>query len=224
MKTQCVLGLVATVLVGCVGSSPKAGPETVVFEESFDESLDSDWFWVRGTSAAQRLEHGRIFLLTEPGGLFRDHNDGKNLLLRALPPSTEPLLVEVDLTLEPEGLYENAGIILYIDDDNYAVVNKESYPDHEPSLRLQVAYESNGEPEVPHDTHYERSRVILGMRIGGSSITGLYRSSTSEPWTVLGSVPRPVGSTPRIGLKTSYGVQGVERWAEFDNFRISVVQ
>jgi hypothetical protein len=137
--------------------------------------------------------------------------------------SPEPLLVEVEITLRPEGKYENAGIILYVDDDNYAVVNKEFYADEEPSLRLQAVYESNGEARIPHDTAYDRARVILGMRIAESEVTGLYRSSTGEPWTVLGSVPRPVGGVPRIGIKTTYGVSGAERWAEFDSFRVSTV-
>ena len=135
----------------------------------------------------------------------------------------EPLLVEVGLILHPKGKYENAGIILYIDDDNYAVVNKESYADQEPSLRLQIVHESNGEAQIPHDAPYALARVILGMRIVESEVTGLYRSSASEAWTVLGSVPRPRGGAPSIGIKTTYGVPDAGRWAEFDGFRIFTV-
>jgi hypothetical protein len=214
---------VTLLVVCCTDESPTSEPGAVVFEESFDQSLDSDWSWVHNAPKGWRIEQGSLFLLTEPGGFFQQEDDGKNILLRALPPSPEALLVEVGLTLRPKGKYENAGIILYVDDDNYAVVNKESYANEEPSLRLQVVYESNGEAQVAHYTPYDRARVILGMRISESDVTGLYRSSTDEPWTVLGSVPRPGGGAPSIGVKTTYGVPGSERWAEFDSFRVSTV-
>ena len=224
MKRLRGMGCLVTLLAACCAEKPPSERGTVVFEEPFDGSLDGDWFWVHGAPEGRRIEQGSLFLLTEPGGLFQEETDGKNILLRALPQSPEPLLVEVGLTLRPEGKYENAGIILYVDNDSYAVVNKESYADQEPSLRLQVVYESNGEAQIPHDTPYDRARVILGMRIDESEVTGLYRSSTSEPWMVLGSVPRPGGGAARIGVKTTYGVPGAGRWAEFDSFRISTAQ
>lgn len=215
--------LVALVVVGCAARPPSLEPGTVVFEESFNGSLDGDWFWVRRALGGSRIEHGRLFLRTDPGGLFQEDNDGNNILLRALPRHLGPLLVEVELALRPEGKYENAGIILYVDDDNYAVVNKESYANEEPTLRLQIVYESNGEAQIPNDAPYDRAHVVLGMRISESEVTGLYRSSSGEPWTVLGSVPPPAGGVARIGVKTTYGVPGAERWAEFDSFRISAV-
>jgi len=225
MTTLRGMGCVVTLLaVCCADRSPTSERGAVVFEEPFDGSLDSDWFWVHSAPEGRRIEQGSLFLLTEPGGLFQEEANGKNVLLRALPQSPEPILVEVGLTLRPEGKYENAGIILYVDNDNYAVVNKESYADQEPSLRLQVVYESNGEAQIPHDTPYDHARVILGMKIDESGITGLYRSSTGEPWTVLGSVPYPGGGAARIGVKTTYGVPGSGRWAKFDSFRISTVQ
>jgi hypothetical protein len=215
--------LVALVVAACAEQPPSLEQGRIVFEDSFDEFLDSDWIWVHSAPEGWRIEQGSLFLLTEPGGFFQEEDDGKNILVRALPQSPEPLLVEVGITLHPEGKYENAGIILYVDDDNYVVVNKESYANEEPSLRLQVVYELNGEARIPHDTAYDPAHVILGMRIAESKVTGLYRSSTSEPWTVLGSVPYPGGGVPRIGVKTTYGVSGAERWAEFDNFRVSTV-
>lgn len=214
---------VTLLLVCCEGEHPIAEPDTVLFEETFEGPLDGAWSWVREAPEARRIEGGSLFLLSEPGGLFQEENDGRNLLLRDLPPSREPLLVEVALTLRPQGKYENAGIILYVDDDNYAVVNKESYADEEPSLRLQMVYEANGEARVPHDTAYDRPHVILGMRISEDGVTGLYRADTEEPWTVLGTMPRPGGGTPRIGVKTTYGVAGAQRWAEFHHFRIAGV-
>lgn len=224
MQRICGVGcFVALLVVGCADNPPTPKAGRAVFEESFDGPLDSDWFWVHSAPEGRRIERGSLFLRTEPGGLFQEEDDGKNILVRALPQSPEPFLVEVGLTLLPEGKYENAGIILYVDDDNYAVVNKESYANEEPSLRLQVVYESNGKARIPHDTAYDRARVILGMRIAESDVTGLYRSSPGEPWTVLGSAPRPGGGTPRIGVKTTYGVPGADRWAEFDSFRVSTV-
>ena len=96
-------------VVGCAANPSILERGTVVFEESFDGSLDRDWFWVHSAPGGWRIERGSLFLRTEPGGLFQEEAHGKNLLLRALPQPSEPLLVEVGLTLRPEGKYENAG-------------------------------------------------------------------------------------------------------------------
>lgn len=131
------------------------------------------------------------------------------------------MLVEVDLFHRPVGLYENAGLILYLDDDNHVVVNKESYADRDPPLRLQMVLESGGEPIVPHHLAYSSDRVTLGMRIGGGEVIGLFRSSENEPWKTLGRMELPPWEDLAIGLEASYGVPGADRWAQFDNFRIS---
>jgi len=214
---------VALLVFGCANELPPPESGTVVFEESFDAPLSSDWSWVHSSPEARRIERGSLFLLTEPGGFFQEEDDGRNILVRELPWTPEPLLVEASLTLHPEGKYENAGIILYVDDDNYVVVNKESYAKEKPTLRLQVVYESNGAARIAHDTAYDPAHVILGMRISESEVTGLYRGSNEDAWTVLGSTPRPSGGRPKIGVKTTYGVAGATRWAEFDNFRISTL-
>ena len=192
----------------------------VLFEERFDDALDKGWSWVRPDTDGWHLRNGALSLRVSPGGLFQDHDGGRNILIRNLALGVDGVVVSVELSHRPEGLYENGGIILYEDDDNYIVVNKESYPGHDPPLRLQVVAESDGVVTVPHHAAYDREDVVLGMRIAGGSVTGLYRYSDEDPWTPFGSVDLPRWDRFRIGLKVTYGVEGVLRWAEFDNFRI----
>ena len=94
---------------------------TLIFEERFDSELDSSWSWVRPVPDDWKLESGGLWLRLRPGGLFEDHDGGGNLLLRDLALDAAGVVVSVRLTHRPEGLYENGGIILYRDDDNYVV-------------------------------------------------------------------------------------------------------
>lgn len=206
-------------VVVCLASVANTAPK-VLFEELFEGPLDPGWYWVRGDAEKRRLENGTLSLFLEPGGLFRDHNSGINFLLRALPTGVSDLLVQVDLVHRPTGLYENAGLILYLDDDNHVVVNKESYADRDPPLRLQLVLESEQEPTIQH-LAYSSDRVTLGMRIREGEVIGLYRSSAEEPWKTLAKVDLPLWNDMAIGLEATYGVDGEARWAQFDNFRIS---
>lgn len=144
-------------------------------------------------------------------------------LVRDLPVTDERLCVEVNLWNRPASLYENAGIMLYLDDSNYVRVNKESYIGRrDPPETLQVVSEVNGEF---HDgdrkiAYGSDAHVSLRMRIDAETVTGFYRRARTGPWTEYGRVERPVTSHLQIGVETSYGEADSDRWAAFDDFRI----
>lgn len=197
-----------------------AAASRVLFEERFEAPLDEAWYWVRGDAEKRRVENGALSLFLEPGGLFKDHNSGINFLLRPLPESASDFLVEVELLHRPGGIYENAGLILYRDDDNHVVVNKELYLDRDPPLRVQLVLESEGEPTF-HYVAYSSERVVLGMRIRDGEVTGLYKPTPGGPWKTVGRIALPEWDDPSIGLEATYGEDGADRWARFDNFRVS---
>jgi hypothetical protein len=177
---------------------------------------------VRHEPSATRLEGGDVLIRLLPGGMHADHDGVRNLLVRSFEPRDATLSVHVSHA--PEGLYENAQIVLFRDVDNYVVVTKESYPGHEPDRVVQIVAEFDGKPDVAHKVAFGDSDATLGLRISGRRVTGLYRRGEGGPWREVGSVALPDRGRYLVGIGTSYGVEGVERWARFRDFRITPVE
>ncbi len=216
-----------SIALACLGATVVAVADDTLFEETFDGPMTAGWQWVHPAPADHLVEDGRLGLLLSPGGVFEDDRRGRNFLLRDLPRDldreTGDILVSVDVSHAPEGLYENAGLILYEDDDNYIVVTKESYPGYDPIRRVQIVVERDGHASISHHAPYDDAEVSMALRIGAGAVEGLYRSGDEE-WISLGKVSMLSGARPRIGIKASYGVDGVRRWAWFDNFRVASSQ
>ena len=197
--------------------------ERILFFETFDGTMQAGWGWVGDTDGGWRLENGQLHILTQPGGIHLDDAGVKNLLVRDVPASEDRLCIDVDLRNRPESLYENAGIMLYLDNDNYVRVNKESFLGRrDPPVILQVVSEIDGQSHDDHyNVSYERDApVSLRMRIDAEIVTSFYRRGQTDPWIEYGRIERPVASGLRIGVETSYGAAGADRWVAFDNFRI----
>ena len=200
------------------GRPQRTGLEWV---DDFDGGIADDWSWRGARSVAWRLSSGRLVIKTPPTGIFGDHVDDSSLVLRPLPVAAVPLCIEVDLFASPTALYENAGLMLLDDLDNYSVVTLEALPgQYDPPSVMRVFSEIEGEitddnvvvvePGVP---------VRLRMRVDRTRVAGFYRPLDSEGWREVGSSVRPVGAD-RIALQTGYGGPQSDRWAEFDNFEI----
>lgn len=221
MSKRSRLGSLVIAAVVVFALQPPAWSQpSVLFSESFDDGLDRSWSFVRNHRKTRKLEGGKLHVRTRPGSLYQQGNNASNVMLRALPRTTSPLLIEVELVFRPQGLHENAGILYYLDDDNYALVDMGAHQEGDQPVRLQVLRESDGIHSVAHDAPATADRVFLGMRITADEITGLYRYGSADNWELLGSVARPEGAGARVGVEASNGSLETEVWAQFDNFRI----
>ncbi len=99
--------------------------EKVLFAEKFEDKLDKDWLWLREDPMAWKLENGSLVHRVLPGYLHAKSNNSRNVLLRPLPKSDKPLAVEVHVEGEPKVQFEHAGVVWYVDDDNYVSLFQE---------------------------------------------------------------------------------------------------
>ncbi|MBI1832603.1 MAG: DUF1349 domain-containing protein [Planctomycetes bacterium] len=215
----------ALVLAVCVAWPPLLigggeKDEQVLFKDDFSSSLSDGWSWVREDPKAWRLGKGKLEIRSLPGGLWREKNVGKNILLRTPPDAkNDMLMIEVKIHSQPKELFENAGIIWYYDDDNYVILNKEFY-DRKPGPGVQMVREVKQKSSVPKHAPFEGDQVCLRLLVSGKVFTGQYRKSEKDAWQTVGECDLPVDGKPKVGLIASYGPKDAERWVQYSNFRI----
>ena len=190
----------------------------VLFEDPFQDELKAGWQWVRGTPVDHRVQSGVLQMRSMPGGLFEQDNNVRNMVLRPLAGAPgETAAVEVHVSNQPTAIYENAGLVLYRDDDNYVTVMKEFMRDE---LVVAMGCEVNGDGDVPARQAYEATDVWLRMEVSRRGVKSYYRPGKNDRWETLGECALPGKADVRIGLMAAYGDASVERWVQFRGFRI----
>jgi regulation of enolase protein 1 (concanavalin A-like superfamily) len=98
----------------------------VLFEENFAGKLDPSWIWVHEQPEALKVFDGVLSMQTLPGTLWGEANNAHNFLLRSVEEMPNGLISRVIVTSHPRLVGEQAGLIWYLDDDNYIKLVKES--------------------------------------------------------------------------------------------------
>jgi putative membrane-bound dehydrogenase-like protein len=192
----------------------------VLFEDRFAGKLAEGWSWVREEPKAWQVEKGALVLRTLPGYLHAGRNNSKNILLRALPPG-DHLAVEVMLEGdEPKVEFEHAGLVWYVDDDNYVSLFKEVLGK---KTKLQMVTEKAAKPSF-HVAELKGQSVWLRLLIGRESITTQFRTSAEEKWRTVGRSPLPASAAKaRVGLMCGGAPKDADRFVRFRQFRILAV-
>jgi regulation of enolase protein 1 (concanavalin A-like superfamily) len=145
MKRICLLALALPLILGAGLGSPlcaQAGGATAVgaIREDFTSrgSLAS-WTIEREDPGAWRIDEGALVVRSESGDLWGALNDARNVFVRPLP-FTGDLDISLDLAFGPKENWEQAGLMLYQDDDNYIVL-KALFDNRE---KLQFGKETKG--------------------------------------------------------------------------------
>lgn len=94
------------------------------FRDDFNSLVPgSGWSWLREDRSAWRLTGSHLEITTQKGALNEtQYNNVKNMLLRA--PLDTSFTIETKVTFSPDQIYHNAGLVYYVDDDNYIRVSR----------------------------------------------------------------------------------------------------
>jgi regulation of enolase protein 1 (concanavalin A-like superfamily) len=212
---RCVLLLVILPLA-VMSAADGAPKETVQFEEQFTGELSKGWSWVREDPRAWRVNRGELVLRVLPGYLHAERKDAKNVLLRRLPRSSSTLAVEVHVESEPRAEFEHAGLVWYVDDDNYVSLFQEKLGD---KVKLQMVTEKDGKPHFAV-AGYDAKGVWMRLVVSRGKISTQYRSSEKEEWKLVGQSQAPVVAAASVGVMAGGGPRGGDRHARFRAFRI----
>lgn len=159
---------------------PQADQEAVVFRAAFaGPELEQGWQWVREDAATWSLGSDGIALVASLGGIwgqaFADI-PAPSLLLRPLE-AANACEVTVRMPNAPGQHGEQAGLFWYLDDNNYAKLVVEWFPDGTASVVL--AREVDSVPSVIGQASLETDEVFAPIRLrlelsnDGSQLSGV---------------------------------------------------
>jgi hypothetical protein len=189
-----------------------------VFSETYTDdfstaTLASSWSWVRQDSTKWSLSQnpGKLRIVTQPGDLFGSQNNAKNLLLRDAPAGDWTATAK--LTFAPVADYQQAGLIVYGDDDNYAKLMRA----HSGS-QVVVGDKEVGGVYTQNLAGEAAGIVYLRVTKAGSNYFLSYNLDGSPDWTPVATYTGlNLGSSLKIGLASFGGTQAI---ADFDWFDV----
>ncbi len=168
--------------------TPPLGKLRPAFSDEFNGSLKSQWSWIREDPTKHAFVNGQLSI-TVNGDLYRNANNATNLLLENQP--TGDYVMETKITFDPNTNYQQAGLLVYSDDDHYIKVG----PFHGDSLNKILSGHESLEPLPTSATNCD-VQPSATSNVAVKTYTRDQCPNEGESWDYL-SNPRPTlnGST-----------------------------
>jgi regulation of enolase protein 1 (concanavalin A-like superfamily) len=188
----------------------------VLFEEAFDGSLQPGWQWVREDKDEWRIRDNVLQVRSQPGRIWSG-NDAKNLLL-VRPAKPQDVAARVSVAHEPKEKWEQAGLLWYVDDDNFVKLISEHI---DGKMYVVIAREQAGRGKVVGKIAVPSANLQLRLKVQSSRVTGQWRLKSADPWSDAGTCELDAKGDRRFGLFTQNGPKDPVRWVRFDGFVIA---
>ncbi|MEV6815486.1 ThuA domain-containing protein [Micromonospora sp. NPDC051296] len=180
---------------------------------------------VREDPTAYRVTGGSLRIDVPNGDIYGTGNSGPtNFILQTAPSGDWTLETKVDGSLLNEQ-YQQAGLIVYADDDNYLKFDYivDNQPGQPVARRIEFRSEIGGAVQDPQPQAGNLTTAVWHLRLArsGNTYTASY-SADGTTWTALPALTNAaVGATPKVGLFTLGANQTASKAASFDYFRLS---
>jgi glucose/arabinose dehydrogenase/PKD repeat protein len=193
-----------------------------------DELDRSIWTTVIRENQGLRIEDGHLVIPASSTDIYGTNNtDTPNIVLQDLPDG--PFVATAKLTMQPYRAYQQAGLIIYGDDDNYAkmVFEGRDTSAANPATRIfQFIREENGQPNEVGDSNTAGlgagypDTVWVRYISDGSNLRAAY-SDDGVTFTEMPQTKSLAGMTdPKIGLVSLAGTGFPITDAHFDFFQL----
>jgi alpha-glucosidase len=187
--------------------TPTAGPGNDEFNNS---TLDPGWSWVRedNTKWSLTANPGYMRITIQSGDIYSTNtNNMKNILLKT--PQASDFTLTTKLTLDPAANYQQAGLLVYTDDDNYINVQRK----YSSGKKFSIIKEVAGVPTEISVTDTAGATIYLKLVKSGTTYNGYY-STDGTNWISISSFTGVSLTSPKIGLFAGSSATG--RDADFD--------
>src|SRR5687768_9350598 len=100
-------------------------PAEPFFTDDFKGRLEPGWTWIREDQAAWRASDEGLEIRIQRGNMWGPENNGKNVLVRELPKSGQPIEMSVTVEHNPTEQYEQVDLVAYYDDSHMVKIGEE---------------------------------------------------------------------------------------------------
>lgn len=196
--------------------------DTWLFEDKFAQAPGKGYAWVRPEAAASKVEKGSLFLKPLPGQIWAKDATQKNILTREIPAvkaEEGSIVFEVLVKDAAEREYEQAGLMLYKDDDTYVKLCRERVKGKN---QIVFARELGGVANCPAERDDPAPSHRLRLRWEPQKLSAEILPAGASKWITAGSCEPPFRSLEGVkaGLYACGADADAQRWAQFSEFRI----
>jgi regulation of enolase protein 1 (concanavalin A-like superfamily) len=201
-------------------ASASALADEVLFQDDFKNKLSEGWSWVREHHEAWRASERGLEVRLEPGNMWGNANDAKNVLVRPAPDAaTNEIEITVTVENHPTSQYEQVDLVWYYDDGHMVKLGLELV---DGKLSIVMGREENDRTRTVKIVPLEAFRVQLRLTVKGNSIRGQFHPAGPDNWIAVGEcdLPAPADAKPKISLQFYQGPPDAEHWARVSEFRV----
>lgn len=192
----------------------------ILFEDNFKGKLGEGWSWVREHREAWRVSEHGLEVRIEPGNLWGNANNAKNVLVCPAPELAQGG-IEITVTVEnrPTAQYEQADLVWYYDDSHMVKLGQELV---DGKLCIVMGREEKDRTRTIKILPLDAFKVQLRFLVKENSIRGQFRPHGTEKWQEVGEcdLPAPANGKPKISLQFYQGLVDVEHWVRVSEFRV----
>jgi glucose/arabinose dehydrogenase/PKD repeat protein/plastocyanin len=212
-----------TVTVTATDEAECGPPRSDEFE---GDALDTErWEVVRLDEERLSVADGSLNLVSAPADIFQGETGLPNIVLQPLPGGgDEPWSITTEMTWEPTQNFQNAGLMVYGDDDNYIKTGMV----WNGSRNFELIKELDGAAEFPGGAPAGDTPSTYFLRLvssDGNAVVSEF-SADGETWTAMGSTDLTGIDDPSIGVYATASTQAgaAEITANFHSVEITPEQ
>lgn len=183
-----------------------AEPSRAIFSETFSDSLDKDWTWLRPAPERWCIRRGALEIRVMPG--LADTVENALLRTLSLPDRQRGFAVEVTVTHldPPQQQYEQAGITWYCDG--------------RPVFKLVKEMVDGEVVVIPGRQPVTGDWIQLRLEVQGDRYVARYRTDKDAAFAEAATGNLPRGETEQLSLQCYHGPPDAEHWVRFDDFHV----
>ena len=209
MKAIALLFAVTVIVGRCADSKD-------LFKDDFKGKLGPGWSWVREEPKAWRVSPNGLEIRVQPGNMWGNSNDARNLLVRNAPDGDS---LEATVTFEnrPTEQYEQIDFVWYYDDGHMVKLGQELVDGY---LTVVMGREEKDRAETISVIPLDTFKVTMRFLVQGKRLRGQYLPEGAKEWRDAGACDLPVKGIAKISIQAYMGPEKTERWARVTNFQV----
>ncbi len=201
-------------LILSLGLSSVLNANSIVFEDSFNGKINRKWKILNEKKNEWNLKNNSLNLLVQTENIWDNLATNANNMFTLDVKGN--FTAEVDVSLIPENAYEQAGLAIYQNDDNYIKISKEMFNN---KLSLVFVSEKDGKPTVLKRIDYTNKKVSLQIERRHEKVITYFKNS-NESWEIISATSSHLKNELKVALYTFSGDEKNPKWANFKNFKL----